>query len=150
MDIVSTIFSAAKAVGVSGSLLLAICHHESQGFTKKYNPADKGSPSYGVCQIKLNTGKMLGFKGEPIKLNDDRVSILYAAKYLKYQENRYGSDDWLTLTAAYNAGSYNASSKIRGCPRNLKYVKLVQAHLPSELQSKLNCGKNSSRELANN
>ena len=76
---------------------------------------------------------------------DPRVNAKYAALYLKYQEKRYG-DDWMALTAAYNAGSLRLSSKKIGCPKNLRYVRLVQARLPEEFQERLNCGE----ELAGN
>jgi len=141
MEVISLIMSAAKAVGVSGVLLLGICRHESADFTQNYAPMDVGSPSYGVCQIKANTAFQLGFSGMPFVLNDSKVNALYSAKYLKYQQERYG-DNWVKLTASYNAGSYLPSNKVPGCPRNLKYVKLVKAKLPSDLQVKLECGTN--------
>lgn len=140
MDIVTTILSAAKSVGVSGSLMLAVCSHESGNFTFDYAPHDNGSPSYGVCQLKLNSARQLGFKGQANELKKPIVSAKYAALYLKYQQGRYGQD-WVKLTAAYNAGSYLPSDKVVGCPRNLKYIKLVQKKLPQTLQHKLRCGK---------
>ena len=141
MDIVTLIFSTAKVVGVSGSLLLSICLHESGGFKLNYAANDKGTPSHGVCQVKAATAAMFGFKGDPKKLNENHTSILYAARYLRFQQERYGDKDWLMIVAAYNAGVYRPSKKVRGCPRNLKYVKLVQERLPPELQYKLSCGK---------
>lgn len=140
MNIVPIILSAAKAAGVSGALLLAICNHESAGFTKNHSNYDRGSPSYGSCQIKFSTAQQLGFKGSPNLLDQPKINAHYAAKYLKYQQDHYGDRDWLLLTAAYNAGSYKPSLKVRGCPKNLQYIKLVQAKLPLEYQSKLDCG----------
>jgi soluble lytic murein transglycosylase-like protein len=139
MDIVTTILSAAKSVGVSGTLLLAICDHESGGFKHNYTLRDHGTPSYGVCQVKRNTASMFGFKGDPKKLIDPKINAKYAAKYLKYQEDRYGSS-WVRMAASYNSGSYNPSKKVLGCPRNLKYIKEVQKKLPEEFRNKLNCG----------
>jgi len=141
MDIVTTILSVAKSVGVSGSLLLAVCSHESNGFTQNYAPMDVNSPSYGSCQLKQATVEMLGFKGDPNQLMDPQKNAYWAARYLKYQQERYG-DDWVRLAAAYNAGSYSESSKVPGCPRNLGYIKKVKKRLPLELQNRLECGRN--------
>lgn len=139
MDIVTTILSAAKSVGVSGTLLLAICSHESSGFKFNYAAHDHGSPSYGVCQVKLNSAVQMGFKGNPEDLKNTKTNSLYAAKYLKYEQDRYG-DDWVKLASAYNAGSYNESHSVYGCPRNLKYVRLVRNRLPLKFKNRLNCG----------
>jgi soluble lytic murein transglycosylase-like protein len=147
MDIVTTILSVAKSVGVSGTLLLALCAHESGGFKQNYAPMDNGSPSFGSCQVKKATADFLGFKGKPQDLMNPKINAYYAAKYLEYQQNRYGND-WIKLVASYNAGTYNPSSRVLGCPRNLKYVKLVQKQLPAELQDRLNCGIR--EELAGN
>ena len=129
MDIVSIILNAAKAAQVSGVLLLGICAHESNDFTMNYSPYDHGSPSYGFCQLKYRTAIILGFKGSPSELMGPKVNAKYAALYLKYQEKRYG-DDW---------------TKILGCPRNLRYIKLVQKKLPSEFRGRLEC---ENREIA--
>ena len=139
MDVVTIILNAAKAAKVSGTLLLALCAHESGGFTQNYAPMDHGSPSYGACQLKYLTAAQLGFRGLPVDLMDPKTNAKWAARYLAYQQSRYG-DNWVLLTSAYNAGSYKESSKARGCPKNLKYVRLVQKKLPLELQSRLECG----------
>lgn len=147
MEIVTIILSAAKAVGVSGILLTAICNHESGGFKQNYAPFDMGSPSFGSCQLKEATFEMLNFHGTYAQFMDPKVNSRYAAKYLRYQQDRYG-DDWVRITSAYNAGSFVESKRIPGCPRNLKYIRLVQKKLPLELQSKLDCGTSS--EFAGN
>ena len=98
-----------------------------------------GSPSYGSCQIKQATVEMLGFTGELKELMDPKINAYWAARYLKYQEKRYGND-WVKLAASYNAGSYNESSKVPGCPRNLRYIRLVQRRLPDNFKDKLSCG----------
>lgn len=83
---------------------------------------------------------MFGFKGTTQELMKPKVNALYAAKYLKYQQDHYGDANWVVLTAAYNAGKYNASPKVLGCPRNLGYIRLVKAQLPDHLKYRLNCG----------
>lgn len=140
MDAVSIILSVAKAVGVSGPLLVAICSHESMGFTKNYNPRDNGSPSIGYCQLKYATAKLVGFKGKPKDLMDVRTNAYWAAKYLSKKEELYG-DNWVKLVAAYNSGTYNPSEGVVGCPRNLGYIKLVKKKLPESLKKRLDCGK---------
>ena len=146
MDIITTILSVAKSVGVSGTLLVAICQHESLNFQKTYVRFDHGSPSLGICMVKEATAVQMGFEGKTEELMDTRTNAFYAAKYLKFQENQYGKDDWVSQVAAYNSGTYNPSSRVVGCPRNLKYLNLVKAKLPEELRSRLNCGN---KEVAN-
>lgn len=139
MDVSSIILSTAKTVKISGTLLLAICSHESNNFTMNYAPHDHGSPSYGACQLKLASARQLGFRGDSKELMNPSINVYWAAQYLKHQEKRYG-DNWLKLTSSYNAGSFTPSSIVSGCPRNLRYVKLVQKRLPSNLRGRLNCG----------
>lgn len=139
MDVISTLLSAAKVAKVSGILLVAICSHESLNFTKTYTPDDKGSPSFGICQVKYDTAYQMGFQGMPVELMDNKTNAKYAALYLKYQQTRYG-DDWCVLSAAFNAGSYVESKKAPGYPRNLKYVRLVQQKLPDDFKDRLSCG----------
>jgi soluble lytic murein transglycosylase-like protein len=140
MNIVTIILTAAKSVGVSGTLLLALCAHESGNFKYNYSPMDGHSPSFGVCQVKKATAEFMGFKGTSNQLMKPKVNAKYAALYLKYQQNRYGTD-WVTLAASYNAGSYHPSSNVLGCPRNLGYIKKVQEKLPERFKNKLSCGR---------
>jgi soluble lytic murein transglycosylase-like protein len=147
MDIISTITHAAKIAHVSGTLLVAICSHESNGFKENYNPNDRGTPSIGSCQLKKATAAMLGFKGTSKELMDSKVNAKYAALYLKYQQNRPGYDSWLKITAAYNAGSFLPSKYNPQCPKNMGYIKLVQQKLPEDYKNRLNCGN---EEVAGN
>jgi len=146
MNVVNIILHAAKIAKVSGVLLLRICSHESNNFQFNYNAHDKGSPSYGVCQIKEATARQFGFTGKANALKNPKISALYAARYLAYQESVYGNF-WVKMTAAYNSGRYNPSNRILGCPRNLQYIRLVQKKLPDEYKDRLNCGDT---ELARN
>jgi soluble lytic murein transglycosylase-like protein len=138
MDL-SIILNAAKLFHIHGALLIALCAHESAGFTKNYTPMDHGSPSFGACQLKFSTAKMLNFHGKPTDLMDPKINLKYAASYLRFQQNRYGND-WVKITAAYNSGTYNPSNKVPGCPRNLKYIRSVQKRLPDNLKYRLDCG----------
>lgn len=137
----SIITVAAKAAKVSAALLYAICAHESNGFMYDYTLYDNGTPSYSVCQVKSGTVLMLGWTGkDEMELRNPYVGIKYAAKYLRYELDRY-DNDWCKATAAYNSGSYTESKKKVGFPKNLRYVYKVQEKLPKHLQYKLNCGK---------
>lgn len=138
MTFEAIILAAAKAAKVSGALLLAICTHES-GLNNVAVPHDGGSTSYGICQVKYDTAKQMGFFGKEKDLMIPKVNAKWAAAYLKYQESRYDGN-WCKITAAYNAGSYNESKKKPGCPKNLKYVKRVQEKLDDSLQSNMSCG----------
>jgi soluble lytic murein transglycosylase-like protein len=115
---------AAKQVGVAGSLLLAICTHET-GLKNTVNEHDGGSPSIGLCQLKEQSVKMIGFKGNRKSLENPKINALWAAKYLMWQLERYNGNACKAV-AAYNSGTYKESKKKPGYPKNLKYVKKVQ------------------------
>ena len=149
MDAIAIIFNAAKVAKISGILLLGICSHESNAFTMNYSKNDHGSASIGICQVKLATSRMVGFNLTEKQLMNPRINALVAARYLKFQQRRYGND-WVLLTASYNAGRYNPSSKVPGCPKNLKYVRLVQKRLPEEFKSRLQCGGTEVAEIGTN
>ena len=136
MDIIQTLLSAAKIAHVSGTLLVAICSHESMDFQLNYVAHDMGSPSFGVCQLKEFSARQMGFKGVASDLNKPEINAHYAALYLSYQQKRYG-EDWLLLVGAYNAGSYLPNED--GCPKNMKYIRLVQEKLPEDLKPRLDC-----------
>lgn len=134
-----TILLAAKKVGVSGFLLLSICTHES-GLKNVLVPHDGGSPTYGICQVKENTAKMLGYRGDAKKLMIPEENAKWAALYLKYQLDRY-ENDTCKAVAAYNAGKYNESKIKPGYPRNYRYIKKVRKHIPEHFQHELSCWK---------
>ncbi len=137
MDYVTIILKAAKMAKVSGALLLAICTHESR-LENVMVPNDGGSPTYGICQVKLGTAQMLGYKGDAQGLMDPKTNAKWAAQYLKRQKLRYDGD-WYKAVAAYNAGTYNESSRVPGCAKNRKYVNRVKSKLKEELQDRLEC-----------
>jgi len=144
MTYTAIILAAAKAAKVSGSLLLAICSYETN-LTNVTVYHDGNSPSYGICQIKHETAQTLGFKGKAEDLTNPQINAEYAAKYLKYQIDRY-DENLCKAVAAYNAGSFNESKKFPGKPRNLKYVRRVQKNLDDDLKDSLSC----SNEIAEN
>lgn len=128
--IAKIILMVAKTVGVPGSLLLAICVHETK-LTRVIAINDGDSDTFGVCQIKHETAQMLGFKGTSEELMRTSINAEFAAKYLKYQLKRYNGDT-LKATAAYNAGSYIPSTKVLGKPRNFEYIEKVNKILENK------------------
>jgi len=158
MTYATLILSIAKTVGVPGSLLLAICTHESH-LTNVIAQHDHGSPSYGLCQIKEDTAKSLGFNGpatgptvpneqfedtskpdgKGIGLMDPATNVKYAALYLKSKLEQYDGD-WCKSVSAYNSGTYRESKKSVGKPMNLKYVQGVTLLLDDEHKDFLVCG----------
>lgn len=131
------ILSAAKNVGVPGSLLLAICTHET-GLKHKIVYNDGKTHTFGMCQVKHETAKMLGFKGTQNQLMKPEVNAKYAAKYLKYQFKRY-NNDWCKSTSAYNAGSYLLDIKNPSRPKNIRYINKVSLFLNNADKIFLEC-----------
>lgn len=140
MPIETIIALAAKTANVSTGLLLAVCMQET-GLKNVTVQNDGGSPSIGICQVKMGTAKMMKFGGSEKDLSDNFMNAYIAAKYLKYQKQRYGNN-WCKAVAAYNAGSYLESQIKPGYPRNLKYVRGVQNKIAKHLQTKLDCNYN--------
>lgn len=143
--IAGIILSVAKSVGVPGTLLLAICASETK-LTHVIALNDGKTHTFGICQVKHETAQMLGFKGTSKDLMRSKVNAEYAAKYLKYQLNRYNGN-WCKATAAYNSGTYNPSTKVVGEPRNLRYIQRVSKFLNERDKDFLSCGE---RKVASN
>lgn len=138
MDYAAIILLAAKKIGVSGALLLAICTHET-GLRNVTVQQDGGSASYGICQVKKDTAKMLGYKVKGKDLMNPAVNAEVAASYLRFQLNRY-NNNMCRGVAAYNSGRFNAYSKVSYWPRNLKYVKRIQKLLVgTDIHDDLTC-----------
>lgn len=119
-DIRSEIKRAAVNVGVPSELLTAICYVESNHKPNAYVYSDgKGNNhAFGACQVLHNTAKHFGFKDDrcygdfrgkvkkyqQCKLFGYYTNSYYAAKYLKYQLERY-DNSWTHAIAAYNTGT---------------------------------------------
>lgn len=114
MDILSLIVSAAACTGPSyicdasartglnSDILYAVCFVETKLNTTAYASRDGKSPSYGVCQIKLNTARGLGFKGAKEALMNPSTNAYFAAKYIQLHLKHYKNLD--KAISAYNAG----------------------------------------------
>jgi soluble lytic murein transglycosylase-like protein len=147
-QIIQILTMTAKAVGISPSLLIAVCTTETN--LRNVDVMQDGTtPSYGVCQVKLETAQWMGKVHKRPRLqtfteNDMRVisnNAKVAALYLKYQLNRYEGDHCKAV-AAYNAGRFKESQIYAGVPFNWKYVEKVKNNLPDtseEVDRSINC-----------
>lgn len=82
---------------------------------------DGNGDSLGICQVKLSTARVLGFKGTQNQLKNPKTNINYAAKYLSKQLTRY-QDNSPMAVAAYNSGTFHPGQKFA---KNQKYVDKV-------------------------
>lgn len=98
--------SVSMDLNLPTGLLNTLCRVESGLNPKALNVHDGGSPSYGVCQVKYQSAKLVGFKGSPKQLMDPKVNIDVAGRILSAQYKRYGN--WAKAVTAYNKG--NSSS----------------------------------------
>lgn len=113
--------SVTQTLSLPTGLLSSLCFVESKHNLTAVVKNDGGTPSIGVCQVKLATAKMLGFKGNEKELKKPIVNIYYAGLYLSKQINRY--KDVTKGIAAYNSGSYITNNS--GKTVNHKYVRKV-------------------------
>lgn len=112
----------SQAFSLPVGLLSALCYVESAHTPSAVHFDDGGSTSNGVCQIKLNTARMIGFKGTAKQLMNPKTNIHWSGKYLKRQLDRYDGIP-VKAIAAYNAGKYRVNKA--GLIMNRKYVKKV-------------------------
>lgn len=84
-------------------LLSSLCYVESRHIASIVHKDDGTSHSYGICQVKFETAKYLGFTGTEVELLKPENNIYYAAKYLSKQIHRY--NDITKGIVAYNRGN---------------------------------------------
>lgn len=108
---------------ISPLVLMSLCHVESN-LKNVVNPSDKGSKSYGVCQIKRATADMLGHKKADLMIPEHNIKV--AAHYLSNQLARYDGNYHFAI-AAYNAGKVRLDDQ--GRIKNKKYVKKVKTSM---------------------
>lgn len=111
-----------KAIELPTGLLSGLCYVESAHKISAKKKEKDSSYSLGVCEIKLNTARMVGFVGTSESLMKPGVNIKYAAKYLKYQIVRYHGDLYKAI-GAYNSGTYHQNHG--GRARNEAYISKV-------------------------
>jgi soluble lytic murein transglycosylase-like protein len=115
----------ALLVNVPAVLLSSLCYVESGHNPKAINHNDGGSPSYGKCQVKRDTARLV--MGRDVNLMDEQTNMLVAAKYLRRQYERYGN--WDKAVLAYNAGRYKQCG-VQAC--NQKYLTKVKRRMQTE------------------
>lgn len=98
MEIVSMIVAAAVTHGIDPNLLKAVCLKESG--MKNVNVMDRGTISYGPCQVKRIAAKHVGMGTSD--LENVEKSIAVAALYLKHKINT--CNNTMKAIGAYNTG----------------------------------------------
>lgn len=99
------IFTAmSQEFGLPPHVLEALCFVESSHNIEAIHPDDGGTPSIGLCQVKLGTARWLGYKGDAEGLLDAKTNAYYAAKYLDKQRRRYKGSISKAIIA-YNRGN---------------------------------------------
>lgn len=105
METLTAIFlSATMQFNLPPALLDSLCFVESKHEVTAIHHDDGGSDSLGVCQVKLETARWLGFQGTEQQLMNPKVNAYYAAKYLSRNLKRYNGQVEKSVIA-YNRGS---------------------------------------------
>lgn len=111
-------------------IVMSICWIES-GHKNVVNKHDGGSPSYGICQVKLDTANWMKeynrIPGKPLTSKDlmnPETNIQYAELYLRYQLKVYNNDINCAISA-YNAGSCIKWNQKRYVKRVLEKAKEI-------------------------
>lgn len=109
---------SARLSRIPTTLLRAVCWVESNHRTvKTKSDGVDGRNSYGICQLKLQTARDMGFTGTAKELMQPHWNIYYAAQYLGYQLRRYHGNVKKAVKA-YNRGHCSGSV-------NCQYVRKV-------------------------
>lgn len=119
--IVMLFLTATQTYQLPPGLLSSLCYVESKHKIDAVHHDDGNSDSLGICQIKYETAKHLGFKGTKADLMDPKNNITYAAKYLKSQLKRYNGNSPKAV-AAYNMGHFSPGKVFA---KNQSYVDAV-------------------------
>lgn len=120
--LILTFVTVTQTFKLPPGLLSAVCFTESRHNVRAYVHNDGGSPSVGVCQLKLSTAKLVGFRGNEKDLANPTVNVYYAGAYLRRCLSRY-DNDLRKGVAAYNAGAHRVDDS--GRTKNWKYVSKV-------------------------
>jgi len=94
----------AKQYGaINPQLVLAVAEIESSKNSSEISRMDSRNVHYGLMQLKPETAKMLGFRGQPRDLLQWRTNLKYGVVYLNQKLKKYHSKQ--AAAAAYNAGA---------------------------------------------
>lgn len=114
--------AASNTFNIPPGLLSAVCYVESNHDIKAIRIDDGGSSSFGICQLKLDTARQMGFRGTGESLRNPKTNIHYSAMYLSSKLLHYDGDV-VRSVSAYNSGTYKVTSD--GQPINSEYVRKV-------------------------
>lgn len=123
---IELILMAALSQGVPPHIMVGICYVESAHNPNAIARADGGSDSFGLCQIKLSTARMMGYKGSAAGLMSPHINAKMAAKYLAYQLDRYDGNIYSAITA-YNAG--RATRPTKYMQKVIKYARYFKPRM---------------------
>lgn len=105
METLTALFLAATIqFNLPPKLIDSVCFVETRHNVSVVTPNDGGTPSIGVCQVKMKTATQMGFKGTEEELLLPKNNVYFAAKYLHYQLKRYGGST-VKAVIAYNKGN---------------------------------------------
>jgi soluble lytic murein transglycosylase-like protein len=96
--------SVTTQLNLPAKLLPALCYVESKHNVAAIHHDDGATDSLGICQIKLETAKWLGFKGTKQQLMNPKINIYYAGLYLQRNIKRYNGNV-IKAIIAYNRGN---------------------------------------------
>lgn len=105
-----TLAIAGQTFDLPKGLLSGLCFVESSHQAFAIHREDGIGDSIGLCQVKLATARWLGYTGDARGLLVASVNAHYAAKYLRYQLNRYHGNIE-DAVSAYNAGHATYSNR---------------------------------------
>lgn len=110
---------ASTAFDLPNNLLASVCYIESHYDANAMRHDDGNGDSLGLCQIKLQTAKLMGFNGTAKQLMNPIVNSHYAAKYLSHQLIRYNGNVTKALVA-YNMGSAKSFTRSKYSDKVMK------------------------------
>lgn len=134
-SIIKSIMWAADMAEVPRELVLAVCWSESSFRTNGVTHMDGHTTSHGICQVKLETALFMDkyfnhkVKATVERLESTRINAFYAAKYLRYQLDRY-DQNWKLAVDAYNKGRA-VSSKSKYVKQFIKSKEHIKKQVPS-------------------
>ena len=123
------ILAAAKAIGVPGALLLAICTQESS-LVNLMVPDDNGAPSYGLCQLQEDTAKSMGYTGiatGPLKPSESHRDSRILKQMLDMRQNTL-RNNWIVMIGIFAMPSrpimLGHTLQVQNYPENLEITNM--------------------------
>lgn len=113
----------SQQFNLPNGLLSSVCYVESKHDISAYHAHDGKGNSVGICQIKLASARLVGFKGSEKELMQPEVNIYYAAAYLAHQRSRYRGN-LQKAVISYNIGHAGALTKTAYSARVFKQLEV--------------------------